>query len=94
MYLNLLFSPSFAFFPCEIREKVPYPEQISITASSSLVIEGNVTVESVKLDGALKLIADADGAKLIVRAGHMVKKTFFPIFVLCVYVFLYCKNDL
>jgi UDP-sugar pyrophosphorylase len=68
---RIVFSPSFALFPCEIKSRFPFPESISMTSSSSLVIEGDVTVESLKLDGALKLTAEV-GSRLIVKAGHMV----------------------
>lgn len=67
-----MFGPSFALFPCEIKDRFPSPELISVTSSSSLTIDGNVIMESVKLDGALRLLADAAGGKLTVKAGHMV----------------------
>ena len=47
---KIVFSPSFALFPCEVKSRFPTPEFISLTQSSSLIIEGNVTIESIKLD--------------------------------------------
>jgi UDP-sugar pyrophosphorylase len=69
---KIVFDPSFALFPCEVRDRFPSPNLISLTPSSSLVVDGNVVVESLKLDGALRLSAEVGRSKLIVRAGHMV----------------------
>lgn len=47
---KIVFAPSFALFPCEIKQRFPTPELVSLTQSSSLVVEGNVVVENLKLD--------------------------------------------
>jgi UDP-sugar pyrophosphorylase len=69
---KIVFDPSFAFFPCEIKARFPSPELVSLTPSSSLVIDGNVVVESLKLDGAMRLTVESERSKLVVRSGHMV----------------------
>jgi UDP-sugar pyrophosphorylase len=65
---QIVFHPSFAIFFSEIAARVPYPAKVSISRRSSLVVKGNVIIESLSLDGALKLSAPA-GSTLIVRAG-------------------------
>lgn len=65
---KIVFHPSFAVFPSEIAARIPYPRKIKISGKSSLVVEGNVTLESLDLDGALRLVAPP-GSTLIVRAG-------------------------
>ena len=67
---KIVFSPSFALFPCEVKQRFPFPTKLSLNSSSSLVVEGDVQFESLHLDGALRLTA-TPGSKLIVRGGHM-----------------------
>ena len=66
---RLVFHPSFVLFPGELKARFPNPQQIEITGRSTLIITGNVTIESLHLDGALKLEAK-QGTHLVVRAGE------------------------
>jgi hypothetical protein len=55
----IVFDPSFALFPCEIRQKFPTPDAVTVSTCSALTIMGSgVTVESIRLNGALKLVAE------------------------------------
>ena len=65
---KIVFHPSFAIFPSEVAARMPYPRKVKLSSKSSLIIEGNVTLESLDLDGALRLVAPP-GSTLIVRAG-------------------------
>ena len=58
--------PSTAVLPFEVRARFPTPKDVSISSRSTLVIEGDVVVHSLHLDGALKLTA-APGSRLHVR---------------------------
>jgi hypothetical protein len=57
-----------AIFPGELKTQFPYPHMVHVAAKSTLVIEGDVVVRSLRLDGALRLIA-VPGTRIIVRAG-------------------------
>lgn len=65
---QIVLFPSFGIFPSIIKSKFISPERVEITPRSTLVIEGDVEIHSLRLDGALKLIA-IPGTKLIVKAG-------------------------
>ena len=55
----IVFDPSFALFPCEVRQKFPTPDAVTVSAGSALVVVGEgVSVESIRLNGALKLVAE------------------------------------
>ena len=64
---RIVFQPSFAVFAHEIAERFPRPDKVKITAHSTLVIEGDVTVEHLFLNGSAKISA-ASGSSIIVRA--------------------------
>lgn len=50
----IVLKPNFALCPAEIREKFPNPDQIKISAKSTLVVRGDeVVISSLDLDGAL-----------------------------------------
>jgi UDP-sugar pyrophosphorylase len=65
----LVLHPSFAIYASELTSRFPTPERVSISSRSSLVVSGNVIIESLSLDGALLLEA-GPGSVLLVRAGH------------------------
>lgn len=61
---QVVFHPSFILFPFEFSLRFPYPNQINITSNSSLYIEGeNIVIESLYLDGALKIINKSSSSK-------------------------------
>ena len=65
---SVVLAPSFA--PCFtlLREKLPTPDAISISASSHLVVKGeSVVIERLELSGAL-VIDVADGGSLLIRS--------------------------
>ncbi len=51
----IVIKPSCAVCPAEYKRRFPYPSKINITARSCLVIEGDVTIKSLNLDGALTI---------------------------------------
>lgn len=66
---RLVIKPSSAIFPFEVRSQLlRVGKNVSITARSTLVVEGNVVLDSLVLDGALKVVA-APYTKIIVRAA-------------------------
>jgi UDP-sugar pyrophosphorylase len=71
---RIVIHPSTGFFLTELRSRFPNPTNVTISARSTLVVKGDVIIESLELDGALSLIA-APGTQLIVSAagdGHRV----------------------
>jgi hypothetical protein len=66
---QIVFQPSFAIFPADLEARFPTPKQIQISPRSTLVIEGDVVVEGLWLDGYLSIKA-VPGTKIIVRAGQ------------------------
>ena len=59
--------PNFACCPGEYKERFPSPENVKISARSSLVIRGkNVTINSLDLDGAL-IISVPDHLEVIIN---------------------------
>ena len=65
---RVVLHPSFALFPTDIKKCFPNPDKVTITGRSSLIIEGDVEIICLHLDGALKLQA-SPGTKLIVNTG-------------------------
>ncbi|KAJ1410383.1 udp-n-acetylglucosamine diphosphorylase, partial [Ochromonadaceae sp. CCMP2298] len=63
---RIVLHPGFAMYAHEIEEKFPNPERVVLTANSTLVVEGGVVVQSLYLDGSLKVTA-AHGSAIIVR---------------------------
>ncbi len=57
---------NFTICPAEYKCRFPNPSRIKISARSSLVIEGNIVIESLDLDGALEIKCE-EGAQGIVR---------------------------
>jgi hypothetical protein len=64
---QVVLSPESAVFPSDLRRVFPAPSRVRITGRSTLIIQGDVTVRSLRLDGALRLIAES-GAVLRVRS--------------------------
>jgi UDP-sugar pyrophosphorylase len=65
---RIVIKPSTAVFASELLSVFPSPSKLNMTSSSTLIIDGDVVVKTLVLDGALKLCAGA-GARLAVRAG-------------------------
>lgn len=63
---EIVTKPSFTVSPAEYKERFPNPSKIKISARSSLVVEGDVVIESLDLDGAL-VIQCEEGAKGTIR---------------------------
>lgn len=66
MGAKVVLGPNFGTTLKEIRDRFPTPEQVSITERSSLVLDGDIVVESLELDGDLRITA-LPGAKIIIR---------------------------
>lgn len=78
---RIVMDPSTAIFPCEIQDCFPTPEKVKISARSTLILEGDVKVYGLNLDGALHLTA-VPGTRLSVFSkpelcirndGHIIK---------------------
>ena len=63
---EIVTKPSFTVCPAEYKSRFPDPSKINISGRSSLVVNGNVTIESLDLDGAL-VIECEEGATGVVR---------------------------
>jgi UDP-sugar pyrophosphorylase len=63
---RVVFSPSFAVSFNAFKARFPSPASVSISARSTLVVSGDVTIHSLHLDGALWITA-APGARVIVK---------------------------
>lgn len=50
---EIVVKPSFAVCPAEYKCRFPQPSKIKISERSSLVLGGNIVIESLELDGAL-----------------------------------------
>ena len=64
----IVISPTTAVFISDIQRIFPEPTKIHISSSSTLIVEGDVIIRSLRLDGALT-IKSAEGSQLVVRAG-------------------------
>jgi UDP-sugar pyrophosphorylase len=60
------YDPAFLPFAYHTIFRLPAPQQVALTPRSALVVEGDVVIESLELDGALHLRA-VKGQKLVVR---------------------------
>jgi UDP-sugar pyrophosphorylase len=63
---EIVVKPSFAVCPAEYKSRFPVPSNIKISGRSSLVVEGNIVIESLDLDGAL-IIRCEEGATGTIR---------------------------
>jgi UDP-sugar pyrophosphorylase len=66
----IVIKPSTAIFMSELRGVFPIPHQVTISQRSSLILDGDVIVEELNLDGALEVKA-VPGTKVIVRACNV-----------------------
>ena len=66
-----MLKPSFGVTQAEIAARFPSPEKVSISARSTLVLEGDIVIEALTLDGALELSV-APGASLTVNCDAVV----------------------
>ena len=73
---RLVFHPTFVQFPHELRQSFPTPEHVVISETSSLILEGDIQVRKLKLDGSLCLKAAPKSAIrvetecVVNNAGH------------------------
>lgn len=68
---KIVFDPTFAVFPCEVKAHFKNPGDIRIRSRSSLVLAGeSVFVEKMDLDGALKVVAKRN-QKVTINAGYI-----------------------
>ncbi|CAK9030141.1 UDP-sugar pyrophosphorylase (UDP-galactose/glucose pyrophosphorylase) (UGGPase) [Durusdinium trenchii] len=63
---KVVLTPAFGVTVKEIRDRFPSPDKVSISERSSLVLDGDIVVESLDLDGDLRITA-APGAKVVVK---------------------------
>mmetsp|Transcript_10883 Transcript_10883/g.19215 ORF Transcript_10883/g.19215 Transcript_10883/m.19215 type:complete len:600 (+) Transcript_10883:279-2078(+) len=77
---KVVLSQSFGITLRDIRNRFPDPEAVKISDRSSLVLEGDVTIESLDLDGDLRVVA-APGASIVIK--HLTVKNdgveFLPV---------------
>ena len=64
---HVVLHPSFGTTVKELEGRFPTPGAVKITANSTLVVEGDVTIKSLDLDGAL-VIRAAPGAAVVVNS--------------------------
>lgn len=64
---RIVIRPTCAIFPTDFKRVFTSPENVSISPRSTLIVEGNVEIHYLHLDGALKLVA-VPGTKLVVIA--------------------------
>jgi UDP-sugar pyrophosphorylase len=53
---QVVFLPSFVLFPLDLPSRFPCPSKVKVTSRSSLLIEGDVIIESLSLDGACRIV--------------------------------------
>jgi len=69
---QLVLHPSTAVTPGDLAARFPNPSAVTVSASSTLVVRGDVVVEGLDLDGYLRLTA-RPGTRLVVPAGTAVR---------------------
>jgi len=52
---KVVLTPQFGVTVAELSTRFPSPENVSISSKSTLVLDGDITVESLELDGTLKI---------------------------------------
>ena len=77
---KVVLKPSFGVTQAEIASRFPSPEKVSISSRSTLVLSGDITIESLTLDGALELFVEP-GASLTVSDVKVVNAgcTYNPV---------------
>ncbi|EPY20784.1 UDP-sugar pyrophosphorylase [Strigomonas culicis] len=58
---NVVLDPA-ALPLASLRRMFPHPQQVCITERSTLIVEGHVVIESLHLDGALRVVGPAKGS--------------------------------
>mmetsp|Transcript_20686 Transcript_20686/g.28643 ORF Transcript_20686/g.28643 Transcript_20686/m.28643 type:complete len:597 (+) Transcript_20686:1-1791(+) len=66
---RIVLHPSFALFPHELKARFPQPHKVRVTAQSSLLLAGDVTVDCLSLAGSLQLSAPP-GVAVVVNTGQ------------------------
>lgn len=61
---QVVFLPSFVLFPLDLPSRFPSPSSVKITSRSSLLIEGDVVIENLSLDGACRIINKSTSKRL------------------------------
>lgn len=64
---KVVLSPSFGLTVEEIRKRFPTPENVIISEKSALVLDGDITIHKLHLDGDLRIRA-ANGAKIVIKS--------------------------
>ena len=65
---RLVIKPSCAIFSTELLKHFPNPINIEITSKSSLILDGDIIINNLQLDGYLEIIASKN-TRIIVQAG-------------------------
>lgn len=66
---RIVIDPSTALFFSELKAAFPTPSAVRMSARSTLILQGDVVVESLSLDGRLRVVA-VPGTRILVRAGR------------------------
>uniref|UniRef100_A0A7S3YN92 UTP-monosaccharide-1-phosphate uridylyltransferase n=1 Tax=Lotharella globosa TaxID=91324 RepID=A0A7S3YN92_9EUKA len=66
-------SPSFASTMQQLKSRFPTPDKVKISATSTLVLDGDVTIKNLELDGALIVVAQP-GAQVVVDETKVANK--------------------
>ena len=64
---KVVLCPSFGITVEDIRKRFPSPEDVVISEKSALVLDGDITIHKLHLDGDLRVRA-AKGAKIIIKS--------------------------
>jgi Ca2+-binding EF-hand superfamily protein len=73
VYPKIVLLPAFAASFGDLRKRFPRPKDVQISAGSSLIIDGDVTIESLDLDGAM-VVKASKGATIVIKE-YVVKNT-------------------
>lgn len=65
---RIVFHPTFANSKCDLRRRFVCSDRVEVSPQSSLVLRGDVRVRSLRLAGALEVVAEA-GSTIIVDCG-------------------------
>ena len=63
---KVVLSPQFGVTVAELKGRFPSADCVSISSKSTLVLDGDITVESLELDGAL-IVRALEGAKVVIK---------------------------
>jgi len=70
MGAKVCLAPSFAATLAQLKTRFPEPKAVKISSKSTLVLEGDITVKKLELDGALTVIAKP-GTKVVIDEGKV-----------------------